>query len=928
MNTPGISIFQGAESIKINTSFDRLEEEEEIEDQRRRNEELQKELQGAFDDLIEEDETTMDSTSNHNSHYQNQQFPNTRAGTAALDDQERLKLELQSKNNEIENITKILNTERKNFDDLKKRYALSEAEKERSNMNKHQTHELLVESKAKCSELEDTISKLKGKIKAQEVTNNEMIGKLERTQTLLADTEHKYHMVERNIVSTNDRNADNWRKQIEDRHRGQIEMMQNQMDQMRDKINEKDMELKNLDTRYKELQRSRESLLIEKAETINHLARNLEESQKQCQMLMGKQDYSLENIRLQKVIVDYEKQMEDMQKSINTLKSKLDQTTAELDIMDNVLHENTEDSFRRMSQSKGNFIGSTPAPSNSADRVANLKDELYRCMAGQKEKRDQIKKLKEELQTKISEIKTLKNEENQALVQITTLKEQNQKLEYRIRILEEDSQEKSSCDEDIEMKMKNLQIDLEEIKQEKDSITKENATYKEQIESLEEIRLQLNKASFLLKECEKECDRYKNLYVDMCNSKDAISLELKEYKTVDYHKELHEQREKIANLERALQLAELKCSEFSKLLEREKETCKTELEKMRDTLSKEKLELLNEHKKSPAKCNKCIENISEKTKIEIELIRTANKCSEFSKDNKELEDQLTVAKELIDDLKDKSSEREIIIFELQQKAEQFEDYVRSQTSSDRSTTSRDQSVNTTPELDANNNQSFKKELEIRIRDEMAQIFAVELQKMDSQYKDVLESKENDLANLTGLMLKERKSIQDHIEKRKSDSAQLKQIVIKLKEELEQRQGVVVKLEKELKTRNDQIDAERESMKKVIQQCEAKNEHYDTREQHYVDRFNELKDDCEKQIEQWKVKFYSARNMSECYKKYSEEKEAFMKKEYERLKDKYGESIDKIEARVQLELNLRLDEYKALQIRCKCCGKVKDSQTKT
>lgn len=40
MNTPGISIFQGAESIKINTSFDRLEEEEAAEDQRRRNEEV------------------------------------------------------------------------------------------------------------------------------------------------------------------------------------------------------------------------------------------------------------------------------------------------------------------------------------------------------------------------------------------------------------------------------------------------------------------------------------------------------------------------------------------------------------------------------------------------------------------------------------------------------------------------------------------------------------------------------------------------------------------------------------------------------------------------------------------------------------------------------------------------------------------------
>ena len=40
MNTPGVSLFQGAESIKINTSLERAEEEEEKEDQRRRNEEV------------------------------------------------------------------------------------------------------------------------------------------------------------------------------------------------------------------------------------------------------------------------------------------------------------------------------------------------------------------------------------------------------------------------------------------------------------------------------------------------------------------------------------------------------------------------------------------------------------------------------------------------------------------------------------------------------------------------------------------------------------------------------------------------------------------------------------------------------------------------------------------------------------------------
>lgn len=40
MNAPGLSLFQGAESIKLNSSLERQEEEDALEDQRRRNEEV------------------------------------------------------------------------------------------------------------------------------------------------------------------------------------------------------------------------------------------------------------------------------------------------------------------------------------------------------------------------------------------------------------------------------------------------------------------------------------------------------------------------------------------------------------------------------------------------------------------------------------------------------------------------------------------------------------------------------------------------------------------------------------------------------------------------------------------------------------------------------------------------------------------------
>jgi len=40
MNTPGISLFQGADALNINSTLDRQEEEEALQDQKRREEEV------------------------------------------------------------------------------------------------------------------------------------------------------------------------------------------------------------------------------------------------------------------------------------------------------------------------------------------------------------------------------------------------------------------------------------------------------------------------------------------------------------------------------------------------------------------------------------------------------------------------------------------------------------------------------------------------------------------------------------------------------------------------------------------------------------------------------------------------------------------------------------------------------------------------
>lgn len=58
-------------------------------------------------------------------------------------------------------ITKIRFKEQQELEDLRRRLAVCESEKQRAFMARQQSHELLVESKGKISEQEDVIQKLK-----------------------------------------------------------------------------------------------------------------------------------------------------------------------------------------------------------------------------------------------------------------------------------------------------------------------------------------------------------------------------------------------------------------------------------------------------------------------------------------------------------------------------------------------------------------------------------------------------------------------------------------------------------------------------------------------------------------------------------------------------------------------------------------------
>lgn len=222
-------------------------------------------------------------------------------------------------------INELENSQSKN-DELNKHLAIAEAEKERAYMSRQQTHELFVESKQKLSERDEKISELNGKIKSLNDRNLEILTELEHTKSLLSDVQHKYQMVERNASYSSEKHTDNMVKQINDRHAAQTDMMQQQINTMRTKLEDRENEVKRLMVQYNELQKSRETVLLDKAETINQLTLRLDDAQSQVQDLILKKrssdDLAQENVQLMRSVATLQQQIDEMQRTIDELTSR------------------------------------------------------------------------------------------------------------------------------------------------------------------------------------------------------------------------------------------------------------------------------------------------------------------------------------------------------------------------------------------------------------------------------------------------------------------------------------------------------------------------------------------------------------------------------------------------------------------------------
>uniref|UniRef100_A0A182QP44 Uncharacterized protein n=1 Tax=Anopheles farauti TaxID=69004 RepID=A0A182QP44_9DIPT len=1058
---PGISLFNDGTSININRSLlERQaaeEEEEELADQKRRQEQLANELENAFDDLECDDNDTLNSL-NYRSNYSDEDgdgdserggkrppvptgplptilpskggraFEQERASAPMISNDQggtavrELRLLLESKSRELEHATRELYEQRHKHElqigELEKRLLIEQAEKDRAIMTRDQTRELLVQSKTKISELEDTNDKLRAKVTALEDRNVELVAELEQKNMMLQDSLHRYRMLEQNTVQKADRHTDALLKQAEERHNAKVAMMQQQVDNLRSELDERQQECRRLEARYSELQKSREALLIEQSESVQRLQDQLEDSQRQCSNLLSKSkyqgDFEHERIRLRSRINALEQEQSGLRQTINDLTNRLEKTTAELELMDSVVHGQREDDDDESDEGKQatteqqqdattggytfaqrNLIGSTPnnaqlqrdrGAGDCNNRVVRLKNELMVCMTGQKEKRETIRQLEANLQAKDAELEQLKKDESETLVQMNQYKEEAFRLTSKCKILEQElkrltptgstpshkstdrspaaaggtNRRQSSYDvrqEALEDKIFTLQQAKLEADERLEALERERDTLADKCKSLTTdastcatLRLEVEKQKFLLTDAQSECDRLKRLYIEISGTKDDLTRELSTLRSQDSAKQIAALQEQVVSLERALQLAELKASELTKLLDKEKTNHEEALKQLcgngKDGASPRHGGTTPGKDVNTGSCKKCLDGLTQISKLEIENLKLQSTCSSQLREIGELKVQLSEHQATIGELHkrlDLKAERDHLIDELKEKAAQFEEIIRNQITTNTSSTttcesatsprkvqSRDQSIGTSddmapspPSLDEADIRRQLREQEQKVREEMARAFAVQIKQIEERFRtefarfeaniDTLKSelydrvaelkvRNQEVEVLKCAIVTEREKVREMLAQKDTDARALfdkqSELMGKYKTELANGQKKVQFLERELQEKRELVANERQSMEKLIAQITAERKMYREREQELTDRFTEVEAEYHKSLDLVTEKYQSAKKTALNYKKYAEDKEQHMLKEYDRIKEGYSTALQKVQMRMK------------------------------
>ncbi|EGI66042.1 hypothetical protein G5I_05433 [Acromyrmex echinatior] len=530
--------------------------------------------------------------------------------TSEYNSKEQLEILYMIRMREINRLTEDLQKLQLKKEDEKNQMSrglmLLQAEVDRTNISRNQAQEALVDAKAEITDLQIQMKSLKERNAVLEKTNQNMTEDLNIARGSVMDLQQKIAVLERaQVLQTNDKIHEKFLKQAQEKHAVEMKNMQTQIDVLMDKLNAKETSCVALEHKLDDARRAHEVLMVEKGDTMNRLAQALQDS-----------------LQLQAQVKMLTQEKEDLHKNVQDLQNKLDLIKNDVAQYDSLLATTLEDESDSIRQMKlGELYNKSK--SKPVDDITNkLKGELRICLAV---KRKEINRLENTLSQKDKELNealiladTYHQEVAQKASELMNARKRINELEEELKSLLTDEAMKANAkiqklsyhlndvkkqcellrDEKINLEQKleeALAINQEKLKkmhqetieqQEKEAIDEYNKEYLEihakAIERVkQEAQIEIVQLTVQLEQTQKELDRVKELYINVCGTKEHLINEHKneikmlknKYAAIESHQK---DMEKLENeLQTQIKLCNKltkECEDFkSKIIELEKD---------------------------------------------------------------------------------------------------------------------------------------------------------------------------------------------------------------------------------------------------------------------------------------------------------------------------------------------------------------------
>ncbi|KAI4467465.1 hypothetical protein MML48_2g00001181 [Holotrichia oblita] len=280
-NNPGISIFQTS-GLNIQNPSQNQEEDEDLEEQKRRQEEIHNFLTTAMDEFNYDEQSTINSSENVSvdDAYSNQSAAMQRYKNSNVDDQLKVLYDIRVK--EVKSLTEQLDQLKTEIQKQKevngKTAILLEAEKDRARISSQQAQALLINKTEEISKLRNEIETLRNTIMSLETTvkavNDEYTLTKQSNKELLEQLSLMHNGLTTNTISD---------RQLQEQHHAEVSQLHHLLDSAHMKLHRKEKEFKEVEQKLKETLNDKDTLMSEKAGAINQLTQNLENALHRCQ---------------------------------------------------------------------------------------------------------------------------------------------------------------------------------------------------------------------------------------------------------------------------------------------------------------------------------------------------------------------------------------------------------------------------------------------------------------------------------------------------------------------------------------------------------------------------------------------------------------------------------------------------------------------